>query len=136
MDEYRGAYRDNFLKQLGEMFAPSLSEVERQAKSYREAIEGAAEALKLLGGSEEELAKVRGYTQTAIDNIISALESSLSPLSAYEQAQQNANAVVDQHIAALQQLGASEGEIARVEALRAEAVAQATACLLYTSRCV
>ena len=129
VEEYRAAYVDSYVKSLEEMFHP-LSQVEQQARGYKEAIDGYVKALETMQASEAQLAKVRGYTQTAIDNIISALESSLSPLSAYEQAQQNANAVIDQHIAALRQLGASEGEIARVEALRAEAVAQATAELL------
>ena len=131
VEEYRAAYVDSYVKSLEEMFHP-LSRVEQEAKGYKEAIDGYVKALETMQATEAQLAKVRGYTQTAIDNIISALESSLSPLSAYEQAQQNANAVIDQHLAALRQLGASEGEIARVEALRAEAVAQATAELLHS----
>ena len=129
VEEYRAAYVDTYVKSLDEMLHP-LSQVEQEAKGYREAIDGYVKALETMQASEAQLAKVRGYTQTAIDNIISSLESSLSPMAEIEQAQQNANAVIDQHIAALQQLGASEGEIARVEALRAEAVKQATEELL------
>lgn len=127
--EYRTAYVDSYVNSLEEMFNP-LSQIEQQAKGYKEAIDGYVAALTTMGASEAQLAQVRGYTQTAIDNIISSLESSLSPLSEIEQARQNANASIDQHIAALRQLGASESEITRVESMRAEAVRQATEELL------
>ena len=127
--EYRTAYVDKYVKTLEEMFNP-LSQIEQQAKGYKEAIDGYVAALTTMGASEAQLAQVRGYTQTAIDNIISSLESSLSPLSEIEQTRQNANASIDQHIAALRQLGASESEITRVESMRAEAVRQATEELL------
>ena len=127
--EYRTAYVDSYVEALEEMFNP-LSQIEQQAKGYKEAIDGYVAALTTMGASEAQLAQVRGYTQTAIDNIISSLESSLSPLSEIEQTRQNANASIDQHIAALRQLGASESEITRVESMRAEAVRQATEELL------
>ena len=123
--DYRTAYVDSYVEALEEMFNP-LSQIEQQAKGYKEAIDGYVSALTTMGASEEQLAQVRGYTQTAIDEIISSLESSLSPMSELEQARQNADASIDQHIAALRQLGASESEIARIEAMRTEAVKQAT----------
>ena len=125
VEQYRAAYVDSYVAALDELFSP-LSDIETQAKSYKETIDGYVKALTTMGASEAQLAKVRGYTQTAIDNIVSSLESSLFPMSELEQARQNANAVIDQHIAALRQLGASESEIAQVEAMRAEAVKQAT----------
>lgn len=125
VEQYRTAYVDSYVEALDEMFNP-LSEIETQAKGYKEAIDGYAAALTTMGASEEQLAKVRGYTQTAIDSIINALDESLSSASAYAQAQDAANLQIDQRIAALRQLGATEAEIAGVEAKRAAAVQAAT----------
>ncbi|WP_418857040.1 phage tail tape measure C-terminal domain-containing protein, partial [Sutterella wadsworthensis] len=123
--EYRTAYVDSYVKSLDEMFNP-LSDIEQQAKSYKEAIDGYVAALTTMGASEEQLAQVRGYTQTAIDGIISALDESLSSASAYAQAEDAANLQIDQRIAALRQLGATEEELAGVEAKRAEIVSRST----------
>lgn len=125
VEQYRTAYVDSYVEALDEMFNP-LSEIETQAKGYKEAIDGYAAALTTMGASEEQLAKVRGYTQTAIDSIINALDESLNSASAYAQAQDAANLQIDQRIAALRQLGATEAEIAGVEAKRAAAVQAAT----------
>lgn len=131
VEEYRTAYVDSYVKSLDEMFNP-LSEIEQQAKNYKTTIDGYVSALTTMGASEKQLAQVRGYSQTAIDNIISSLESSLSALSEIEQTRQNANASIDQHIAALRQLGATEAEIAGVEAKRAEVVRQSTEAMQRT----
>jgi tape measure domain-containing protein len=131
VEEYRTAYVDSYVKSLDEMFNP-LSEIEQQAKNYKTTIDGYVSALTTMGASEKQLAQVRGYSQTAIDNIISSLESSLSALSEIEQTRQNANASIDQHIAALRQLGATEAELAGVEAKRAEVVRQSTEAMQRT----
>ena len=123
--EYRTAYVDSYVEALDEMFSP-LSEIETQAQSYKEAIDGYVAALTTMGASEEQLAQVRGYNQQAIDTLITSLSGSLSPLSEFEQAQRDANAAVDQTIAGLRQLTASEEEIASVEAMRADIVKRAT----------
>lgn len=131
VEQYRSAYVDSYVTALDEMFNP-LSEIEQQARNYKTAIDGYAAALTTMGASEEQLAKVRGYTQTAIDSIINALDESLSSASAYAQAQDAASAQIDQRIAALRQLGATEAEIAGVEAKRAEVVRQSTEAMQRT----
>ena len=123
--EYRTAYVDSYVEALDEMFSP-LSEIETQAQSYKEAIDGYVAALTTMGASEEQLAQVRGYNQQAIDTLITSLSGSLSPLSEFEQAQRDANAAVDQTIAGLRQLTASEEEIASIEAMRADIVKRST----------
>lgn len=125
VEQYRSAYVDSYVTALDEMFNP-LSEIEQQAQNYKTAIDGYAAALTTMGASEEQLAQVRGYTQTAIDGIINALDESLSTVSAYAQAQDAANLQIDQRIAALRQLGATEAEIAGVEAKRSALVQAAT----------
>lgn len=115
IEEYRSAYVDNYVKSLEEMFNP-LSQIEQQAKSYKESIDGYVSALTTMGASEEQLAKIRGYTQTAINNIIASLNDSISPLSSIQK-ETNANMKsILEYKAALETLGASTEELTVIDA--------------------
>ena len=60
VEQYRAAYVDSYVAALDELFSP-LSDIETQAKSYKETIDGYVKALTTMGASEAQLAKVRGY---------------------------------------------------------------------------
>ena len=72
------------------------------------------------------------YRNAFINDYINTLDESLHPLSAYEQAVKAANEAVDQRKKALEIIGATESQLAQVEAMRAEVVKQATEEMLRT----
>ena len=119
VEQYRTAYVDSYVEALDEMFNP-LSEIETQAKGYKEAIDGYAAALTTMGASEEQLAKVRGYTQSAIDSILFSLSSAFDPLSDVEQQTLATMQSLTAYEAALKTLGATADELAKVDEARAK----------------
>lgn len=104
-----------------------LSEMEQQAKAARAQLDEWTESMRSLGVNADYAGKLmEDYRHAYIDNVIESLDESLHPLSAYEQAIKNANEAVDQRKKALEIIGATEGQLAQVEAMRAEVVKQAT----------
>lgn len=115
IEEYRTAYVDSYVKSLDEMFNP-LSQIEQQAKGYKEAIDSYVSALTTMGASEEQLAKIRGYNQNAINNIIASLSDTISPLSSVEK-ETNANMQsILEYKSALELLGASTEQLIIIDA--------------------
>ena len=115
VEEYRTAYVDSYVKSLDEMFNP-LSEIEQQAKSYKESIDSRVAALTTMSASEAQLAKVRGYTQKAIDSIVGSLDAAFFPLSDVEQQTKATMESLLAYKAALETLGASAEELTRIDA--------------------
>lgn len=115
LGEYRTAYVDKYVETLEEMFNP-LSQIEQQAKGYKEAIDGYAAALTTMQASEEQLAQVRGYTQDAIDSITGSLDAAFFPLSDVEQQTKATMESLLAYKAALETLGASAEELTRIDA--------------------
>ena len=115
VEEYRTAYVDSYVKSLDEMFNP-LSQIEQQAKGYKEAIDGYVSALTTMGASEAQLAQVRGYTQDAIDNITGSLDAAFFPLSDVETQTKATMESLLAYKAALETLGASAEELTRIDA--------------------
>ena len=115
LSDYRTAYVDNYVNSLEEMFNP-LSQIEQQAKGYKEAIDGYVAALTTMGASEAQLAQVRGYTQDAIDNITGSLGAAFFPLSSVEQQTKSTMESLLAYKAALETLGASAEEMTRIDA--------------------
>ena len=113
--EYRTAYVDKYVKTLEEMFNP-LSQIEQQAKGYKEAIDGYVSALTTMGASEAQLAQVRGYTQDAINNITGSLDAAFFPLSEVETQTKATMESLLAYKAALETLGASAEELTRIDA--------------------
>ena len=104
-----------------------LSEMEQQAKAARAQLDEWTESMRSLGVNADYAGKLmEDYRHAYIDNVIESLEESLHPLSAYAQAVKAANEAVDQRKKALEIIGATEGQLAQVEAMRAEVVKQAT----------
>ena len=104
-----------------------LSEMEQQAKAARAQLDEWTESMRSLGVNADYAGKLmEDYRHAYIDNVIESLDESLHPLSAYEQAVKTANEAVDQRKKALEIIGATEGQLAQVEAMRAEVVKQAT----------
>ena len=104
-----------------------LSEMEQQAKAARAQLDEWTESMRSLGVNADYAGKLmEDYRHAYIDNVIESLDESLHPLSAYEQAVKAANEAVDQRKKALEIIGATEGQLAQVEAMRAEVVKQAT----------
>ena len=113
--EYRTAYVDSYVEALEEMFNP-LSQIEQQAKGYKEAIDGYVSALTTMGASEAQLAQVRGYTQDAINNITDSLDAAFFPLSEVETQTKATMESLLAYKAALETLGASAEELTRIDA--------------------
>ena len=113
--EYRTAYVDSYVEALEEMFNP-LSQIEQQAKGYKEAIDGYVSALTTMGASEAQLAQVRGYTQDAINNITGSLDAAFFPLSEVETQTKATMESLLAYKAALETLGASAEELTRIDA--------------------
>ena len=113
--EYRTAYVDSYVEALEEMFNP-LSQIEQQAKGYKEAIDGYVAALTTMGASEAQLAQVRGYTQDAINNITGSLDAAFFPLSEVETQTKATMESLLAYKAALETLGASAEELTRIDA--------------------
>lgn len=104
-----------------------LSEMEQQAKAARAQLDEWTESMRSLGVNADYAGKLmEDYRHAYIDNVIESLDESLHPLSAYAQAVKTANEAVDQRKKALEIIGATEGQLAQVEAMRAEVVRQAT----------
>ena len=104
-----------------------LSEMEQQAKAARAQLDEWTESMRSLGVNADYAGKLmEDYRHAYIDNVIESLDESLHPLSAYAQAVKAANEAVDQRKKALEIIGATEGQLAQVEAMRAEVVRQAT----------
>ena len=113
--EYRTAYVDSYVNSLEEMFNP-LSQIEQQAKGYKEAIDGYVAALTTMGASEAQLAQVRGYTQDAINNITGSLDAAFFPLSEVETQTKATMESLLAYKSALETLGASAEELTRIDA--------------------
>ena len=104
-----------------------LSEMEQQAQSAKAQLDAWTQGMKDSGVNAQYAAGLINEYRTAfINDYIKTLDESLHPLSAYEQAIKNANEAVDQRKKALEIIGATEGQLAQVEAMRAEVVKQAT----------
>lgn len=117
--EYRTAYVDSYVKSLDEMFNP-LSEIEQQAKSYKESIDSRVAALTTMSASEAQLAKVRGYTQKAIDSIVGSLDAAFFPLSDVEKQTKSTMELLTAYENALKTLGDTGNGLAKVDEARAK----------------
>lgn len=104
-----------------------LSEMEQQAQSAKAQLDAWTQGMKDSGVNAQYAAGLINEYRTAfINDYIKTLDESLHPLSAYAQAVKAANEAVDQRKKALEIIGATEGQLAQVEAMRAEVVRQAT----------
>lgn len=104
-----------------------LSEMEQQAQSAKAQLDAWTQGMKDSGVNAQYAAGLINEYRTAfINDYIKTLDESLHPLSAYEQAIKDANEAVDQRKKALEIIGATESQLAQVEAMRAEVVKQAT----------
>ncbi|WP_417031069.1 phage tail tape measure C-terminal domain-containing protein [Bilophila wadsworthia] len=104
-----------------------LSEMEQQAQSAKGQLDAWTQGMKDSGVNAQYAAGlISEYRNAFITDYIKTLDESLHPLSAYAQAVKAANEAVDQRKKALEIIGATEGQLAEVEAMRAEVVKQAT----------
>ena len=104
-----------------------LSEMEQQAQSAKAQLDAWTQGMKDSGVNAQYAAGlINEYRNAFINDYIKTLDESLHPLSAYEQAIKDANEAVDQRKKSLEIIGATEGQLAQVEAMRAEVVKQAT----------
>ena len=104
-----------------------LSELEQQAQSAKAQLDAWTQGMKDSGVNAQYAAGLINEYRTAfINDYIKTLDESLHPLSSYAQAVKAANEAVDQRKKALEIIGATEGQLAQVEAMRAEVVKQAT----------
>lgn len=115
------------VKSATDAITSPLSEMEQQAQSAKAQLDAWTQGMKDSGVNAQYAAGLINEYRTAfINDYIKTLDESLHPLSAYEQAIKNANEAVDQRKKALEIIGATEGQLAQVEAMRAEVVKQAT----------
>ena len=104
-----------------------LSEMEQQAQSAKAQLDAWTQGMKDSGVNAQYAAGlINEYRNAFINDYIKTLDESLHPLSAYAQAVKAANEAVDERKKALEIIGATEGQLAQVEAMRAEVVKQAT----------
>ncbi|WP_279030082.1 tape measure protein [Bilophila wadsworthia] len=104
-----------------------LSELEQQAQSAKAQLDAWTQGMKDSGVNAQYAAGlINDYRNAFINDYIKTLDESLHPLSAYAQAVKAANEAVDQRKKALEIIGATESQLAQVEAMRAEVVRQAT----------
>ena len=104
-----------------------LSEMEQQAQSAKAQLDAWTQGMKDSGVNAQYAAGlINEYRNAFINDYIKTLDESLHPLSAYAQAVKAANEAVDQRKKALEIIGATESQLAQVEAMRAEVVKQAT----------
>ena len=104
-----------------------LSEMEQQAQSAKVQLDAWTQGMKDSGVNAQYAAGlINEYRNAFINDYIKTLDESLHPLSAYAQAVKAANEAVDQRKKALEIIGATESQLAQVEAMRAEVVKQAT----------
>ncbi|WP_303327399.1 tape measure protein, partial [Bilophila wadsworthia] len=98
-----------------------LSELEQQAQSAKAQLDAWTQGMKDSGVNAQYAAGlINEYRNAFINDYIKTLDESLHPLSAYAQAVKAANEAVDQRKKALEIIGATEGQLAQVEAMRAE----------------
>ena len=104
-----------------------LSEMEQQAQSAKAQLDAWTQSMTDSGVNAQYAAGlINEYRNAFINDYIKTLDESLHPLSAYAQAVKAANEAVDQRKKALEIIGATEVQLAQVEAMRAEVVKQAT----------
>ena len=121
----------NTVTEATENIKNPLSDIEQQAKAAQAQLDEWTESMKSLGVNADYAKKIMDeYRHAYIDNVIDTLDESLHPLSTYAQAVKAANESVDQRKKALEIMGATEQQLARVEAMRTEVVKQATEALL------
>ena len=115
------------VKSATDAITSPLSEMEQQAQSAKAQLDAWTQSMTDSGVNADYAGKLmEDYRHAYIDNVIESLDESLHPLSAYAQAVKTANEAVDQRKKALEIIGATEGQLAQVEAMRAEVVKQAT----------
>lgn len=115
------------VKSAADAITSPLSEMEQQAQSARAQLDAWTQGMKDSGVNAQYAAGlINEYRNAFINDYIKTLDESLHPLSAYAQAVKAANEAVDQRKKALEIIGATEGQLAQVEAMRAEVVKQAT----------
>ncbi len=115
------------VKSATDVITSPLSEMEQQAQSAKAQLDAWTQSMTDSGVNAQYAAGLINEYRTAfINDYIKTLDESLHPLSAYAQAVKAANEAVDQRKKALEIIGATEGQLAQVEAMRAEVVKQAT----------
>ena len=115
------------VKSATDAITSPLSEMEQQAQSAKAQLDAWTQSMTDSGVNADYAGKLmEDYRHAYIDNVIESLDESLHPLSAYAQAVKTANEAVDQRKKALEIIGATESQLAQVEAMRAEVVKQAT----------
>lgn len=115
------------VKSATDAITSPLSEMEQQAQSAKAQLDAWTQGMKDSGVNAQYAAGlINEYRNAFINDYIKTLDESLHPLSAYEQAIKDANESVDQRKKALEIIGATESQLAQVEAMRAEVVRQAT----------
>ena len=115
------------VKSAADAITSPLSEMEQQAQSARAQLDAWTQGMKDSGVNAQYAAGlINEYRNAFINDYIKTLDESLHPLSAYAQAVKAANEAVDQRKKALEIIGATESQLAQVEAMRAEVVKQAT----------
>ena len=115
------------VKSATDAITSPLSEMEQQAQSAKAQLDAWTQGMKDSGVNAQYAAGlINEYRNAFINDYIKTLDESLHPLSAYAQAVKAANEAVDQRKKALEIIGATESQLAQVEAMRAEVVRQAT----------
>ena len=115
------------VKSATDVITSPLSEMEQQAQSAKAQLDAWTQSMKDSGVNAQYAAGlINEYRNAFINDYIKTLDESLHPLSAYAQAVKAANEAVDQRKKALEIIGATESQLAQVEAMRAEVVKQAT----------
>ena len=115
------------VKSATDAITSPLSEMEQQAQSAKAQLDAWTQGMKDSGVNAQYAAGlINEYRNAFITDYIKTLDESLHPLSAYAQAVKTANEAVDQRKKALEIIGATESQLAQVEAMRAEVVKQAT----------
>ena len=115
------------VKSATDAITSPLSEMEQQAQSAKAQLDAWTQGMKDSGVNAQYAAGlINEYRNAFINDYIKTLDESLHPLSAYAQAVKAANEAVDQRKNALEIIGATESQLAQVEAMRAEVVKQAT----------
>ena len=115
------------VKSATDAITSPLSEMEQQAQSAKVQLDAWTQGMKDSGvNAQYATGLINEYRNAFINDYIKTLDESLHPLSAYAQAVKAANEAVDQRKKALEIIGATESQLAQVEAMRAEVVKQAT----------
>ena len=115
------------VKSATDAITSPLSEMEQQAQSAKAQLDAWTQGMKDSGvNAQYATGLINDYRTAFINDYIKTLDESLHPLSAYAQAVKAANEAVDQRKKALEIIGATESQLAQVEAMRAEVVKQAT----------